>query len=40
MFGFRLYWSEFGLPGVALVVRDPLANSGDTKDMGLTPGLG
>ena len=25
---------------VVLVVKNPLANAGDTRDMGLTPGLG
>ena len=30
----------WGLPRVALLVKNPPASAGDTRDMGLIPGLG
>ena len=35
-----LTWTENGASQAALVVKNPPANVGDMKDMGLTPGLG
>ena len=37
---FKIYLSLQGASRLALVVKNLPANSGDTKDAGLTPGLG
>ena len=38
---FSLYYSTlFWASQVAIVVKNPLANAGDVRDFGLTPGLG
>ena len=34
------FYGLFGASQVALVVKNPSANSGDVRDMGLIPGLG
>ena len=37
---FMVLWAQMGFPGGDKVIKNPPANAGDVRDMGLITGLG